>query len=177
MGKRSIIGVIDFTPSAGCLAEACVSFKIPYLGFAQTPTAERVTRRYLFKRTWDFMCKPGSPHYEAAIRDLIVKETTGDKTNETGEQGEKTTGGGQGEHEKAIVGGAGRAKKKDSDSEKNTGGEKETSSKTKKPKTGEVNPELFKALKALEVPVGISRTKDEDEADKDESDSVSNAED
>ena len=55
LGKRSIIGVIDFTPSAGYLAEACISLKIPYLGFVQTPTAERVVRRYLFKRAWDFM--------------------------------------------------------------------------------------------------------------------------
>ena len=112
LDNHSIIGVIDFTPGAGYLAEACVSLKIPYLGFVQTPTAERVIRRYLFKRTWDFMCKPGSPHYEAALRDLIVKETTGNKTNETGEKGEKTTGGGKGEKEKAIAGRTGRAKKK-----------------------------------------------------------------
>ena len=63
-----------------------MSLEIPDLGFVQTPTAERVVRRYLFKRTWDFMCKPGSPHYEAALRDLIVKETTGNTTNETGEK-------------------------------------------------------------------------------------------
>ena len=63
-----------------------MSLQIPYLGFVQTPTAERVIRRYLFKRTWDLMCKPGSPHYEASLRDLIVKETTGNNTNETGEK-------------------------------------------------------------------------------------------
>ena len=88
--------VVDFTPGLGCLAEACVGLQIPSLGFAQTPTAERVVRRYLFKRTWDFMCKPGSPHYEAALRDLIVKETAGGKTNETGGKGEKNAGGGKG---------------------------------------------------------------------------------
>ena len=43
---------------------------------------------------------------------------------------------------------------KDSDDKKNTGGEKETGSKTKKPNTGEVHPELLKALKALEMPAG-----------------------
>ena len=74
-----------------------------------------------------------------------------------------------------AVGGKGRAKKKDSDGEQNTDGEKETRSKTQKSKTEEVNPELLKALKALELPAGHSKaiTKDEDEADED---SVSNAE-
>ena len=71
------------------------------------------------------MCKPGSPHYEAALRDLIVKETTGNTTNETGNTGEKTTGGGKGEKEKATAGGTGRAKKKDSDAENNASGEKD----------------------------------------------------
>ena len=49
----------------------------------------------MFKRTWDFMCKPGYPHYEAALRDLIVKEAAGDKTNEIGGKGENNTGGGE----------------------------------------------------------------------------------
>ena len=59
---HSIIGVIGFAPGAGYLPEACISFKMHYLGFGQTPTAERVMRRYMFKCKWDSMCKPGSPH-------------------------------------------------------------------------------------------------------------------
>ena len=31
-------------------------------------------RRYLFKRMWDLMCKPGSAHYDAALRNLIVAD-------------------------------------------------------------------------------------------------------
>ncbi len=53
---------IDFTPGGGYLPEARMSLKIPYLGFVQTPTAERVIRRYMFTRTWGSMRKPGSPH-------------------------------------------------------------------------------------------------------------------
>ena len=83
-----------------------MSLKIPYLGFVQTPTAERVIRRYLFKCTWESMCKPGSPHYEANPRDLIVKDKP--STSETGGKAEKDT---KGEKEKAIVGGKSRAKK------------------------------------------------------------------
>ena len=49
--------------------------------------------------------------------------------------------------EKAIVGGRSRAKKKDTDSEQHTG----STTNNKQPKTGEVNPELFKALKSLEM--------------------------
>jgi hypothetical protein len=68
-----------------------MSLKIPYLGFVQTPTAERVIRRYLFKRTWDSMCKPGSPHNEANLRDLIVKDKA--STSEIGGKGEKSAKG------------------------------------------------------------------------------------
>ena len=77
--------MIDFTPGVGYLPEACMGLKIPCVGFVQTPTAERVIRRYLFKRTWDSMCKPGSPHCEANIRDLIVKDR--ESTSETGGKG------------------------------------------------------------------------------------------
>jgi hypothetical protein len=44
---HSIIVVIEFTPGVGYLPEACMSLKIPYFDFVQTPTAERVIRRYL----------------------------------------------------------------------------------------------------------------------------------
>ena len=71
------------------------------------PTAERVIRRYLFNRTWDSMCKPGSPHYEANIRDLIVKDKA--STSETGGKARRTQ---KGEKEKAVDGGKSRAKKK-----------------------------------------------------------------
>ena len=94
------------------------------------------------------MCKPGSPHYEANLRDLIVKDKA--STSETGGKGEQNT---EGEKEKAIVGGKSRAKKKDSDSEQNTS----STTINKKPKTGEVNPELLKALKALEMPAAKSQ--------------------
>ena len=104
-----------------------MSFKIPYYGFVQTPTAERVIRRYLFKRTWASMCKPGSPHYEANLGDLIVKGRA--STSETGGKDEKNT---KGEKEKATVGGKTRAKKKDTDSEQSTG----STTNNKKPKTG-----------------------------------------
>ena len=66
--SHSVMSVIDFTPGAGYLAEACLADKIPYTGFVQTATGERVVRRYLFKRMWDLMCKPGSAHYDAALR-------------------------------------------------------------------------------------------------------------
>mgnify|MGYP007045148110 CR=1 FL=1 len=69
--SHSVVGVIDFTPGAGYLAEACLVEKIPYTGFVQTATGERVVRRYLFKRMRDLMCKPGSAHYDAALRNLL----------------------------------------------------------------------------------------------------------
>ena len=72
--SHSVVSVIDFTPGAGYLAEACLAEKIPYTGFVQTATGERVVRRYLFRRMWDFMCKPGSAHYDAALRNLIVAD-------------------------------------------------------------------------------------------------------
>ena len=93
-------------------------------------------------------------------------------------KGEKTTSGRNDDKEKATVGGAGRTKNKDSDAEKNTSGAKDTSNQTKKPKIGEVSPELLKALKALEMPAGKFIKKDDDEADKDDyADNVGNAED
>ena len=64
------------------------------------------------------MCKPGSPHYEAALKDQLAKKTAGDKTNETGGKGEKNAGGGKGDKEKETVGGKARAKNKDSDKHK-----------------------------------------------------------
>ena len=72
--SHSVVSVIDFTPGAGYLAEACLAEKIPYTGFVQTATGERIVRRYLFKRMWDLMCKPGSAHYDAALRKLIVAD-------------------------------------------------------------------------------------------------------
>ena len=42
-------------------------------------------RQFLFKRTWDSMFKLGSPHYEANLRDLIVKDKA--ITKETGGKG------------------------------------------------------------------------------------------
>ena len=72
--SHSVVGVVDFTPGAGYLAEACLAEKIPYVGFVQTATGERVVRRYLFKRMWDLMCKPGSAHYDATLRNLIVAD-------------------------------------------------------------------------------------------------------
>ena len=72
--SHSVVSVIDFTPGAGYLAEACLADKIPYAGFVQTATGERVVRRYLFKRMWDLMCKPGSAHYDAALRNFIVED-------------------------------------------------------------------------------------------------------
>ena len=72
--SHSVVSVIDFTPGAGYLAEACLAEKIPYVGFVQTATGERVVRRYLFKRMWDLMCKPGSAHYDAAHRSLVVAD-------------------------------------------------------------------------------------------------------
>ena len=75
--NHSVMATVDFTPGAGYLAEACMSEKIPYVGFIQTPTACRVVRRYLSMRTWDLMCKPGSAHYDASLRNLIVVASSG----------------------------------------------------------------------------------------------------
>ena len=72
--SHSVVSVIDFTPGAGYLAEACLAEKIPYTGFVQTATGERVVRRYFFKRMWDFRSKPGSAHYDAALRNLTVAD-------------------------------------------------------------------------------------------------------
>ena len=74
--SHSVSGVIDFNAGAGYVAEACVAAKIPYVGFVQTPTHEKVVRRYLYKRTWDLMCTPGALHFDANLRNLIVKEAT-----------------------------------------------------------------------------------------------------
>ena len=84
-------------------------------------------------------------------------------TSEIGGKGEKNT---KGETDKATVGGESRAKKKDTDSEQNTG----STTNNKKPKTGEVNPELLKALKALEMPVENPKKTTGDEAAKSEDD-------
>ena len=89
------------------------------------------------------MCKPGSPHYEANLRDLIVKDQA--STNETGGKGEKNT---KGEKDKANVGGKSRANQKGTDSEQNTN----NTTNNKKPQTGEVNPKLLKAWNALDMP-------------------------
>ena len=70
--SHSAVRVIDFNTGPGYVAEACMTARIPYVGFVQTTTHERVVRRYLFKRTWDQMCTPGSPHYETHLRDLVV---------------------------------------------------------------------------------------------------------
>ena len=70
--SHSIVGVIDFTTGPGDVAEATMNLKIPYVGFVQTPSAERMVNRYLFKRTWDLMCKPGSSHFEPKLRDLVI---------------------------------------------------------------------------------------------------------
>ena len=43
--SHSVVSVIDFTPGAGYLAEACLADKIPYTGFVETATGERVVRR------------------------------------------------------------------------------------------------------------------------------------
>ena len=70
-------------------------------------------------------------------------------------------------------------RKKDTDSEQNT----DSTTNNKKPKTGEVNPELLKAVKALGIPAANPPTNtngDEDakaEDDDDEGGSVSNADD
>ena len=71
---HSAVGVIDFNTGPGYVAEACITARIPYVGFVQTTTHERVVRRYLFKRMWDQMCTPGSPHYDTQLRDLVVGE-------------------------------------------------------------------------------------------------------
>ena len=71
--SHSVVGVIDFTPGAGYLAEACLAEKVPYVGFVQTTTTERAVRRYLFKRMWGLMCTPGSAHYAAALRELVAE--------------------------------------------------------------------------------------------------------
>ena len=72
--SHSVSGVIDFNAGGGYVAEACVAAKIPCVGFVQTPTHEKVVRHYLYKRTWDLMCTPGSAHFDANLRTLIVKE-------------------------------------------------------------------------------------------------------
>ena len=138
-----------------------MSLKIPCQGFSQTPTAERVLRRYLFNRTWDSMCTPGSPHYEANLRDLIVKDNA--SNSETGGKAEENT---KGEKEKVFARGKSRAKNKDTDSEQNPG----STTNNKKPKRGEVNPELLKALKVLEMPATNPKQTNGDEAAKAEDD-------
>ena len=73
-GRRSFTAtqsLVWWTSPAGYLAEACLVEKIPYTGFVQTNAGERVVRRYLFKRMRDLMCKPGSAHYDAALRNLL----------------------------------------------------------------------------------------------------------
>ena len=64
------------------------------------------------------------------------------------------------EKEQAIVGGKSRAKKKDTDSEQNTG----STTNNKKPNTGEVNSVLLKTLKAVEMPVANPEKTNGDEA-------------
>ena len=79
---------------------------------------------------------------------------------------------------KRLLAGSRGQRKKDTDNKRNT----INTTNNKKPKTGEVNPELLKALKALEMPVANPKQTDGGEAakaedDDDEGDSVSNAED
>ena len=58
------------------------------------------------------MRKPGSPHYEADLRDLIAKEMAGGNTNETGgTRARRTQAAKRGEKQKDTAGGKARAKK------------------------------------------------------------------
>ena len=68
------------------------------------------------------MCKPGSPHYGANIRDLLVKDKA--RASETGGQGEKNTAGEQ-KGDRGCWQGSPRAKTKDTDKEQNTDGRSE----------------------------------------------------
>ena len=129
--SHSVVGVIDFTTGPGYVAEAAMMEKIPYVGFVQTPMGEHVVRRYLFQRLWALMRKPGSSHYESALRDLFVEKTTG------GEQAAKA---------KAKSGGGA-----------SSGPEPGRTKAAAKAKSGSANanasanPSLIAALKALEA--------------------------
>ena len=168
--SHSVMSVIDFTPGAGYLAEACLADKIPYTGFVQTATGERVVRRYLFKRMWDLMCQPGSAHYDAALRNLIVADAVAAAAPPVVP---KATGGGA---PASTTAGAPAPDGRTPEQAEAAGG---------------VNPLLLQALKALEQPTqtgkskgkakeGTSKTgqtKDDEDANEDEAeDSVSDPE-
>ena len=70
--------------------------QIPYVGFVQTATAEKVVRNYLFKRTWDSMCKPGSRYYEPTLRNLLASspEPETEQSGGGGAAAPQQTGGG-----------------------------------------------------------------------------------
>ena len=68
---HSACGFLDLTVGPGYAAEACIAARIPYVGFVQTECHETVTRRYLFKRMWEFMQKPGHVHYEPELSTLL----------------------------------------------------------------------------------------------------------
>ena len=153
--SHSVAGVVDFTAGAGYLAEACLSEKIPYVGFIQTPTSERILRRCLFKRTWDLMCKPGSAHYTMALRSLAVKEAAAEADPPPpSKAGQKAAASGSG-----GTGGGAPAGSAD-------GG------------APAVNPALLAALKALEQPaskakgkmnMAVKKEEDDDEGEGDDS--------
>lgn len=166
--SHSVVGVIDFTPGAGYLAEACLAEKISYTGFVQTATGERAVRRYLFKRMWDLMCKPGSAHYDAALRNLIVADAVA--TAAAPPVVPKATGGGAPASSAAPAPDGKTPKQAEA--------------------AGGVNPLLLQALKALDQPArkskagkakksktGKAKAKEEDDEDDDEEgDSVSDPE-
>ena len=74
---HSAIGFIDLTVGPAYAAEACIANRVPYIGFVQTGVHETVTRRYLFKRMWELMQKPGSAHYEPELAMLLNNKGKG----------------------------------------------------------------------------------------------------
>ena len=95
---HSAVGVIDLTPGPGYSAEACIMSKTLFVGFVQTPAHETVVRKYLFRRLWALMQKPGSPFYEGELTSLLnntpKSKTGGSEGGGAPQPGPPPTGGG-----------------------------------------------------------------------------------